>query len=201
MWPFKSNYSKLTREEVVDAIRKLENESADIENDILICQKQIEELMEKGKKETNRDLKIFYAKKINALKTESTQYTQHAMYIMYNIQMLSKLKKAIDDKQFFNNTSKTALNNLLGDQKGLTEFLNKVLETRLSSEQALTDADEIFKINDEAYEKNDTIYGINDDDNSLLAMFEVENTLKEENEFFSLSVSKESDEKSNSEEF
>lgn len=200
MWPFKSKYDKLTREEVVDAICKLEKESTDIENDILLCQKQIEELMEKGKKESNRDLKLLYAKKINALKGESAQYTQRAMYILYNIQMLGKLKKAIDDNQFFKNTSKTSLNNLLGDQKGLAEFLNKVLETRLSSEQTLTDADEIFKITDEAYEKNDTIYGVNDDDDSLLAMFEVENTLEEENEFFSPTEPKEDEAKSDSEE-
>lgn len=200
MWPFKSKYDKLTREEVVDAICKLEKESQDIEGDIVLCKKQIEELMEKGRTEADRDLKLLYAKKINALKSESAQYTQRAMYLLYNIQMLNKLKKAIDDNQFFKNTTKTSLDNLLGDQKGLAEFLNKVLETRIASEQTLTDADEIFKITDEAYESNDIIYGVNDDDDSLLAMFEIQNTLEEENEFFSPSEAKENASQNDSEE-
>ena len=70
----------------------------------------------------------------------------------------------------------------------------------MSSEQTLTDADEIFKVTDEAYEVNDTIYGVNNNDDELLAMFEVQNTLEEENEFFSPSESKEIDAKSGSEE-
>ena len=114
--------------------------------------------------------------------------------------MLNKLKKAIDDNQFFKNTSKTSLNNLLGDQKGLANFLNKVLENRISSEQTLTDADEIFKVTDEAYELNDTIYGVNNNDDELLAMFEVQNTFEEENDFFSPAEAKEKAPQNDSEE-
>ena len=200
MWPFKNKFDKLTREEVVDAICKLEKESQDIESNIVLCKKQIEELMEKGKNETDRDLKLLYAKKINALKSESSQYSQRAMYLIYNIQMLNKLKKAIDDNQFFKNASKTSLNNLLGDQKGLANFLNKFLENRVSSEQTLTDADEIFKVTDEAYEVNETIYGVNNNDDELLAMFEVQNTLEEENDFFSPAEAKEKAPQNDSEE-
>lgn len=180
MWPFKSKYDKLTREEVVDAICHLEKESASAEEEILSFKVQINNLMEKGKKEKDKEIQVFYAKKINALKEERAQCVQHALYLLYNIRLLNKLKQAIDDNKFFHNTSNASLGNLLSDQKGLAAFLNQSLNTRLSSEKVLTDADETFKALEEAYEKNESIYDINDNDDSLLAMFEIEEQLQEE---------------------
>ena len=157
MWPFKSKYDKLTREEVADAICQLEKEANSIEEEIISSQKKIDDLTEKGKKETSRDIRLFYAKKINSIKAERTQNVQRAMYLLYNIQLLNKLKRAIDDNQFFTKTSKMSLGSLLGDQKGLAKFLNKALNTRLSAEQVLTDADETFKEIEESYDKNESI--------------------------------------------
>lgn len=182
MWPFKSKYDKLTREEVVDAICQLEKEANSIEEEIMSSQKKIDDLTEKGKKETSRDIRLFYAKKINSIKAERTQNVQRAMYLLYNIQLLNKLKRAIDDNQFFAKTSKMSLGSLLGDQKGLAKFLNKTLNTRLSAEQVLTDADETFKEIEESYDKNESIYGIHEEDDALLAMFETEEMLDDEEE-------------------
>ncbi len=190
MWPFKSKYDKLTREDVVDAICKLEKESNSIEEEIMSFQQKVDELVSKGKKETSRDIRLFYAKKINSLKAERAQNVQRAMYLMYNIQLLNKLKRAIDDNQFFAKTSKVSLGNLLGDQKGLAKFLNKALNVRISAEQVLTDADETFKNIEDAYEKNESIYGIQQSDDELLGMFETEDQIEDE-QFFSESSTKE----------
>ena len=51
MWPFKSKYDKLTREEVVSAICELEQQSREIEDGLLAKQKQIDDLMTKGNNE------------------------------------------------------------------------------------------------------------------------------------------------------
>ena len=185
MWPFKSKFDRLTREEVVDAICSLEKESSLIEEEIVSSRKREEELMEKGKNEKSRDIKLFYAKKINALKAEREQNVQRAMYIMYNVRLLQKLKSAIDDNRFFKNTSKISLGNLLGDQKGLAKFLNKTLNNRINAEQVLTDADETFREIEEAYEKNEGIYGVREDDDELLAMFETEESVENEQEMYS----------------
>ncbi len=190
MWPFKSKYDKLTREDVVDAICKLEKESNSIEEEIMSFQQKVDELVSKGKKETSRDIRLFYAKKINSLKAERAQNVQRAMYLMYNIQLLNKLKRAIDDNQFFAKTAKVSLGNLLGDQKGLAKFLNKALNVRISAEQVLTDADETFKNIEDAYEKNESIYGIQQSDDELLGMFETEDQIEDE-QFFSESSTKE----------
>lgn len=190
MWPFKSKYDKLTREDVVDAICKLEKESNSIEEEIMSFQQKVDELVSKGKKETSRDIRLFYAKKMNSFKAERAQNVQRAMYLMYNIQLLNKLKRAIDDNQFFAKTSKVSLGNLLGDQKGLAKFLNKALNIRISAEQVLTEADETFKNIEDAYEKNESIYGIQQSDDELLGMFETEAQVEDE-QFFSESSTKE----------
>ncbi len=184
MWPFKSKYDKLTREEVVDSICKLEKEAQNIEDGLVEKQHQIDDLMLKGRKETDKQLKLYYAKKINSLKAEREQDVQRAMYLMYNTQLLNKLKNAIDDNQFFKNTSKVSLGNLLGDQKGLAKFLNKTLNTRVKAEDVLTSADEMFKSVEEAYDQNQTIYGMNNQDDELLAMFETEETVAAEQEMY-----------------
>lgn len=177
---FKSKYDKLTREEVVDAICKLETESKDIEDGLAEQAKQIEDLKNKGRQETDKQVKLLYAKKINMLQANRSQSVQRAMYLMYNIQLLNKLKNAIDDNQFFKASAKTSLGNLLADQKGLAKFLNKALNTRISAEDVLTSADETFKMVEESYDPNKAIYGVNDEDDALLAMFETEDGVADE---------------------
>ena len=181
---FKSKYDKLTREEVVDAICQLEKQAQDIENGLEEKQKAIDALMEKGRKGTDQQLKLLYAKKINTLKAEREQDVRRAMYLMYNTQLLNKLKNAIDDNQFFKNSSKISLGNLLSDQKGLAKFLNKTLNTRIEAEDVLTSADETFREIEQAYEQNDTIYGVNSSDDALLAMFETEDAIADEQSMY-----------------
>ncbi len=191
MWPFRKNkYDKLTREEVVEAICKLEQEAKELEDGMGAKQKQIDGYMQKGKTEKSREMKLFYAKKINALKNEREQDVRRAMYLMYNVQLLQKLKTAIDDNKFFKNTSKTSLGNLLADQKGLARFLNQTLGTRVAAEDVLTTADETFRAVEEAYEPNETIYGMSSQDDQLLAMFETEETVEEEQEMAAASGEK-----------
>lgn len=184
MWPFKSKYDKLKREDVTDAIYKLEKESADIEATLVDSQKKIDELMQRGRAEQDRNMKLLWAKKINFIKQEREDQVRRMMYIMYNVQMLNKLKRAIDDNQFFAKTSGISLNNLLKDQKGLAVFLNKALNTRVSAEDVLTNADETFKTIEEGYQENEKIYGKGSDDDALLAMFETEEQVAAEEEMF-----------------
>ncbi|MBO7293207.1 MAG: hypothetical protein J6V07_04660 [Clostridia bacterium] len=179
MWPFKSKYDKLTREEVVDAICGLERELSKIEEDIMSSATQVDALMAKGKAEKATDLRVFYAKKINALKAERQANIQRATYLMYNIQLLQKLKRAIDDNGFFKKNAGMPLAQLLADQKGLAVFLNKALNTRIEAEQVLTDADETFRDVEESYLGNDEIYGMKEGDSNLLSMFETADMLED----------------------
>lgn len=172
MWPFKNKFQKLKREDVVDAIVKLEKESNSIDEQIVSSKAEIDKWMEMGRKEQDRQMKLFYAKKVNNAKAERERNIQRAMYVMYNINLLEKLKRAIDDNTFFAKTGNISLNQLLGDQKGLATFLNNALNTRVAAEDILTSADDTFKEVEMAYTPNETIYGIGKEDDALLAMFE-----------------------------
>lgn len=184
MWLFRNKFDKLNRDDVVDAICKLEKEMQNTESVIEEKQTQINSLMDKGRKEFDAQLKLYYAKKINCLKSEREQDIRRVTYLMYNVQLLNKLKNSIDDNQFFKNTSKQSLGNLLSDQKGLAKFLNKALNTRVSAEDVLTSADETFKTIEDSYSGNETIYGKNSDDDALLAMFETADTVAEEESLY-----------------
>lgn len=187
MWPFKSKFDKLKREDVVEAICTLEKQEADIETGITERAKQINDLMEKGRKEKSRELRLFYAKKINDLKEENESDVKRGMYLLYNVKLLRKLKTSIDDNTFFANTGKVSLGNLLADQRGLAVFLNKALNTRVQGENVLTAADETWMEVQSGYVENEKIYGVANHDDELLAMFETEDQLEDERNMSSAS--------------
>ena len=173
---FKNKYDKLKREDVVDAIINLNNDLQKLEKEIELSGEEIDSLMEKGKKEKNPKIKIVYAKKINFLKNIREENMNKMLYTMYNIRLMEKLKVAIDDNQFFDNKLNTPLNKLLGDQKGLANFLNKTLNRRIKAEEILTDADDLFNEVSDSYQGNDSIYGVQENDEELLSIFEDSNT-------------------------
>jgi len=183
---FKSKYSKLKREEVVSAMLSLQEQEQALEDGLTAKQAEITALMNKGKKETDRTIKLFYAKKINSLKAERENNVQRAMYLMYNLQLLGKLKDAIDDKNFIANVGKVPLNKLLANQKDLAKFLNQALNNKIKSEDIMTSADEVFADVQASYEPNEGIYGVNNKDDELLAMFQTDDALSDETEIAGL---------------
>lgn len=185
---FKNKYDKLSRNEVVDAICDLEKQGTDLEEQFSAKSIEIEELLNKGRSEKSDDLKIFWAKKINGMKTERANCIQRALFSMYNITLLKKLKDAIDDNAFISNIGKIPLNKLLADQKGLARFLNKALNTKLRTEDIMTSADSVFNEVRDVYEPSKIIYGANENDDQLLAMFETEDSLEMEKEIVSVNV-------------
>lgn len=177
---FKGKYDRIKREEVVDAIVKLQGEEAQVEERVRDARAQIEALMAQGREEKDMQMRLFLAKKINYLKEEQKQNMQRATYLLYNVQLLNRLKSAIDDKQFFSNSMGAPLNSLLADQRALAQFLNKALNTRVAAENVLTEADETFNDVLSAYEENEKIYGVNKSDDELLAVFETGDALAAE---------------------
>ena len=174
---FKSRYNKLKRADVVDAMVKLPEEEAKLEERIMEASAEIKQLTQKGKEEKDHDVRVFLAKKINRVKEERQDNIKRATFIAYNVKLMNKLKSAIDDKEFFDAKSSVPLNQLLADQKGLARFLNQALGTRVKAEQVLTDADDTFVEIMESYDENERIYGVSDSDDELLAVFETADML------------------------
>ena len=121
-------FRKLKREDVVESIVKLEKQQQEIEDGIVDKEAHIQELLAKGKAEKSQEIRLMYAKKINYLKEQKTRDAKRGMYLTYNINMMNKLKDAMEDKEFFTTSSKIQLNKLLADQKGLAKYLNKALK-------------------------------------------------------------------------
>lgn len=180
-WPFKRNkFKNIVREDLVNSICELERQERTAEAEIMQKQKEIDALLEKGKKEKTDDLKLLYAKKINHLKEEKASIIERGMYLLYNIRLMNKLKDAYDSNAFFKTKTKVPLSELLADQKGLARFLNKALETRISAEDVLTSADDLFTEIQGAYDKNESIYGLKREDEELLSSFEKAGALEDE---------------------
>ena len=189
-WPFKKNkFKNLNREDLVNSICELERQERTVEAEVFQKIKEIETLMDKGKKEKNKDLQLFYAKKISHLNEEKQTAIERGMYLLYNIRLMNKLKETYDSNTFFKTQTKVPLSELLQDQKRLAKFLNQALETRIASEDVLTGADELFAEVQSAYDLSQPIYGMGKNEEEILTMFEKENQLKEEQELLQNSSS------------
>ncbi len=182
MWnPFRRNkFRNLNREDLVNSICELERQERTVEAEVLQKIKEIDALMEKGKKEKSRELQLFYAKKISNINEEKKVCMERGIYLLYNIRLMNKLKDAYDSNTFFKTQTKVPLSELLKDQKGLAKFLNKALVTRTASEDVLTSADELFQEVQAAYDTNEAIYGVGASEEEILTMFEKENELNDE---------------------
>lgn len=181
MWPFKKNkFAKLQREDVVDSICALEKQESELEKSIIENSKKIDELIAQGKKEKSREIKLLLAKKITFLNNEKQADVKKCMYLMYNIKLANRLKDAIDEKDFIQGVGSTNIKELLSDQKGLAKFLNKALDIKVSDEEILTQAENIFQDVNESYIENESIYGVQQNDDELLAMFETAESLTDD---------------------
>ena len=59
-WPFKRNkFKNIVREDLVNSICELERQERTAEAEIMQKQKEIDALLEKGKKEKTEDLRLF----------------------------------------------------------------------------------------------------------------------------------------------
>ncbi|MCL2861601.1 MAG: hypothetical protein FWE22_04225 [Firmicutes bacterium] len=178
--------NKLTRDEVIDAMLDLNEKEYIIEHRLKTLRKDINVLMERGKTEDDRSSKILLAKRINILKEEKETLIEQAMFIMYNLQLLGKLKNAIDNKNFTAKVGSMKLNNMLSNHKDLAKFLNKALKNKIKEQDILTKADAVFNKVGDAFGRKETIYGVNAKDEDLLKVFE---TIEEESDAVESSAS------------
>ena len=168
-WPFKK---KLTREEIVNTISDLQNQLNEKENQMDGLEYDRQKVFEHGKNTQDRQKRLFYAKKIQFIDAEKDNLVKEQMMIMYNVNLANRLKSAFDSDQFFGNVSGSKLNKMLGNQKELGKFLNKAMNRRIKTEDMMTNADTVFNEVQSSYTTNEKIYGINEQDDKLLAIFE-----------------------------
>jgi len=181
----KKKFKSLTVDDVNDSLFELNKQLKILESEIEEYPVKIDELMEKGRKEKNQDMKLLRAKQVNSLKVQLKQKTDQMMFLMYNISLLEKLKIAVKNNEFFDSSSSVPINALLGQPKELAKFLNESLGRRVSSEQMMMEAESVFQESESYYEAPDEIYGMRESDSELLAQFEEVNQIEDEQDIFS----------------
>ncbi|MGN0771516.1 MAG: hypothetical protein ACI4MI_02900 [Christensenellales bacterium] len=177
MWPFNKNkFEKIKRSDVVDSIINIERRQQEEIDNVGEREKEIAKLLQQGKACKSRDMQLALAKRINLLKKENSNSAQRIQYLNANLQALNQLKTAIDDKDFISNNSDIPINKLLTDTAALQKFLAGVTNKKMKGESKLSAALDTFDNVDDGYEANERIYGVSEQDEQLLSMFEMENS-------------------------
>lgn len=174
---FKNKFGKLKREDVVEAIGRQEDLLDAEQSKIESLTQKAEEFKALAKKEKTRDGKLYYAKRMASIQKQCNAERNRALFIQKNIDLLERLKSAIDDNAFFAGAAAGKFNKMLADQRGLREFLLKTLNTRESAEDVLSGADDVFNDVDGLYAPSESIYGKNQTDDELLALLETEDEI------------------------
>lgn len=176
---FGNKYNKIKRSDINDAVCELEKAQQKELQDIEARNTEIEKNMVMGRKSKDRTLQLALAKRINMLKAENQKAAKRIQYLNGNIQAMNRLKTALDERDFIVNNSKLPLNKLLSNPTQLRKFLNGVTINKQKQEAILGDTLDIFEENEENYVEDERIYGVNKNDDSLLAMFESENNFED----------------------
>lgn len=174
MWPFKNKFEKIKRADIVESIieveRKQNEEIASVEE----RNAEVARLKQQGVRIKDRDMRLALAKKINRLLLENKQSVARVQYLNANLSALNQLKSALDDRDFISNNTNMPLNLLLNDTKMLQKFLASVNTKKMAGESGLVGALEVFDEATEAYQGDELIYSANENDEKLLAMFELD---------------------------
>lgn len=172
----KNKYQNINREEIVDAICTLEREEKIAEDEIKVLSEQIKTMIDEGQTLENSFDKMFLVKKISNINDRRVRLIKRAMFILYNIKLTNRLKDAIDDNLIVKKVKSLTSFDYLKNQKELAIYLNELLDTKMQTEDILTEADDAFVEIEKMFIENDRIYGISDlSEDKLMAIFESNN--------------------------
>lgn len=189
---FKNKFEKIKRSDVVENIINVEKKQQEEMDAVEEREKEIDKLLKAGSETKSRDRQLTLAKRINLLRKENQMANQRIQYLNANLLALNQLKTAIDDKEFINNNSDMPINKLLTDANALRKFIGGISGQKMRSESMLGETLDAFEEVEEAYEGDERIYGINEQDDQLLSMFEISGAEKDA-ESFGASISDEVD--------
>ncbi len=180
---FKNKFEKIKRSDVVENIINVEKKQQEEMDAVEEREKEIEKLLKAGSETKSRDRQLTLAKRINLLRKENQMANQRIQYLNANLLALNQLKTAIDDKEFINNNSDMPINKLLTDTNALRKFISGISGQKMRSESMLSETLETFEEVEDAYEADERIYGINEQDDQLLSMFEISGSEKDAENF------------------
>jgi hypothetical protein len=186
---FKRNPLKnIKREDVVDAIIDLEKKKDELQDDIFIKEKQVNQKLHRGKKSNSLSEKKLLANEVLMLQRQVKASQKRVGFIDKKIYVTEQIKLAIDDMEFAEYNNKSTVGKLFKNNNQLEKFLTDVVDMKTMADSELLEQIDLVDNIMGTYEEDDSLYGDSKEVNDILSLmedddYEVPEVLEREEKF------------------
>lgn len=170
---FKRNPMKnINRDEVVDAIIELEKKKDELQDDIFIKEKQINQKLHRGKKSNSLSEKKLLANEVLMLQRQVKSSQKRVGFIDKKVYVTEQIKLAIDDMEFAEYNNKSTVGKLFKNNTQLEKFLTNVVDAKTMADTELIEQIDMVDSIMGTYEEEDSLYGDSEEVNDILSLME-----------------------------
>jgi hypothetical protein len=170
---FKRNPLKnVNRDDVVEAIIELEKKKDELQDDIFIKEKQINQKLHRGKKSNSLSEKKLLANEVMMLQRHVKASQKRVGFIDKKIYVTEQIKLAIDDMEFAEYNNKSTVGKLFKNNSQLEKFLTDVVDMKTVADSELLDQIDLVDGIMGTYEMDDNLYGESKEVNDILSLME-----------------------------
>jgi hypothetical protein len=170
---FKRNPLKnINREDVVEAIIELEKKKDELQDDIFIKEKQINQKLHRGKKSSSLSEKKLLANEVLMLQRQVKSSQKRVGFIDKKIYVTEQIKLAIDDMEFAEYNNKSTVGKLFKNNTQLERFLTDVVDMKTIADSELLEQIDLVDNIMGTYEEDDNLYGESKEVNDILSLME-----------------------------
>lgn len=170
---FKRNPLKnIKREDVVDAIIELEKKKDELQDDIFIKEKQINNKLHRGKKSNSLSEKKLLANEVLMLQRQVKASQKRVGFIDKKIYVTEQIKLSIDDMEFAEYNNKSTIGKLFKNNNQLEKFLTNVVDTKTMADQDLMEQIDLVDSIMGTYTEEEGLYGDSKEVNDILSLME-----------------------------
>lgn len=170
---FKRNPLKnIKREDVVDAIIELEKKKDELQDDIFIKEKQVNQKLHRGKKSASLSEKKLLANEVLMLQRQIKSSQKRVGFIDKKMYVTEQIKLAIDDMEFAEYNNKSTVGKLFKNNTQLERFLTDVVDMKTMADSELLEQIDLVDSIMGTYESEDSLYGDSQEVNDILSLME-----------------------------
>ena len=170
---FKRNPLKnINRDDVVEAIIELEKKKDEMQDDIFVKEKQINQKLHRGKKSSSLSEKKLLANEVLMLQRQVKASQKRVGFMDKKIYVTEQIKMAIDDMEFAEYNSKSTVGKLFKNNGQLEKFLTNVVDMKTMADSELLEQIDLVDGIMDTYEMDDNLYGDGKEIDDILSLME-----------------------------
>lgn len=170
---FKKNPLKnVKREDVVNAIIELEKRKDELQDDIFVKEKQINNKLRRGQQSNSLSEKKLLANEVMMLQRQVKASQKRVGFIDKKIYVTEQIKLSIDDLEFADFNKNSTVGQLFRNNSQLEKFLTGVVEIKSTADEELLEQIDMVDSIMGTYEMDDNLYGESAEMNNILSMME-----------------------------